>query len=181
MSGATADAEAGGDPAREERLLAAASTGDADAFTHLYHRYATTVRGTLLAHMPRQEVPDALQEVFLTAWQKLSSLRNSEAFGGWLAAIARNVARQYFRRRAPSADAGDEQAAPSTAALEVLSALQTLPASYRETMMLRFVEGMTGPEIATRTGLTPGSVRVNLHRGVRLLREQLGAGRNRHE
>jgi RNA polymerase sigma-70 factor (ECF subfamily) len=39
--------------------------------------------------------------------------------------------------------------------------------------MLRLVEGMTGPEIALRTGLTEGSVRVNLHRGMKLLRERL--------
>jgi RNA polymerase sigma-70 factor (ECF subfamily) len=41
--------------------------------------------------------------------------------------------------------------------------------------MLRLVEGMTGPEIAARTGLTGGSVRVNLHRGMKLLREKLDA------
>jgi RNA polymerase sigma-70 factor (ECF subfamily) len=40
---------------------------------------------------------------------------------------------------------------------------------------LRLVEGMTGPEIASRTGLSPGSVRVNLHRGMQQLRERLGA------
>jgi RNA polymerase sigma-70 factor (ECF subfamily) len=51
--------------------------------------------------------------------------------------------------------------------------ISTLPDAYRETLMLRFVEGMTGPEIASRTGLTEGSVRVNLHRGVQLLRERL--------
>ncbi len=39
--------------------------------------------------------------------------------------------------------------------------------------MLRLVEGMTGPEIAARTGLTPDSVRVNLCRGMKLLREAL--------
>ena len=43
--------------------------------------------------------------------------------------------------------------------------------------MLRFVEGMTGPEIAARTGLTPGSVRVNLHRGMQLLRGALDRSR----
>ena len=48
--------------------------------------------------------------------------------------------------------------------------------AYRETLALRLVEGMTGPEIAERTGLTPGSVRVNLHRGMKLLRERLGDG-----
>ena len=49
----------------------------------------------------------------------------------------------------------------------------SLHLSYRETLVLRLVEGMTGPEIATRTGLTPDSVRVNLHRGFKLLREKL--------
>jgi RNA polymerase sigma-70 factor (ECF subfamily) len=38
---------------------------------------------------------------------------------------------------------------------------------------MRLVEGMTGDEIAARTGLTPGSVRVNLHRGMKQLREKL--------
>ena len=42
-----------------------------------------------------------------------------------------------------------------------------------ETLVLRLVEGMTGPEIAERTGLTAASVRVNLHRGMKMLREQL--------
>jgi RNA polymerase sigma-70 factor (ECF subfamily) len=40
--------------------------------------------------------------------------------------------------------------------------------------VLRLVEGMSGPEIAQRTGMSEGSVRVNLHRGVRLLRAKLG-------
>jgi RNA polymerase sigma-70 factor (ECF subfamily) len=56
----------------------------------------------------------------------------------------------------------------------VLRAIRELPEAYRETLILRLVEGMSGPEIATRTGLTPGSVRVNLHRGMKQLREKLG-------
>jgi RNA polymerase sigma-70 factor (ECF subfamily) len=59
-------------------------------------------------------------------------------------------------------------------ALSVLAAIRRLPEAYRETLVLRLVEGMTGPEIAGRTGLTPGSVRVNLHRGMQMLREALG-------
>jgi RNA polymerase sigma-70 factor (ECF subfamily) len=49
-----------------------------------------------------------------------------------------------------------------------------LPEAYRETLILRLVEGLTGPEIAEQTGLSAGSVRVNLHRGMKLLRERLG-------
>ena len=56
----------------------------------------------------------------------------------------------------------------------MLAIIQRLPESYRETLVLRLVEGMTGPEIAARTGLTAASVRVNLHRGMKLLRERLG-------
>ena len=51
--------------------------------------------------------------------------------------------------------------------------IRSLPEAYRETLILRLVEGMTGPEIAARTGLTAGSVRVNLCRGMQQLREKL--------
>jgi len=54
-----------------------------------------------------------------------------------------------------------------------MAVLRTLPETYRESLTLRLVEGMTGPEIAARLGLTHGSVRVNLHRGMRMLRERL--------
>jgi RNA polymerase sigma-70 factor (ECF subfamily) len=58
----------------------------------------------------------------------------------------------------------------------VLRAIRSLPEAYRETLALRLVEGMSGPEIAEQTGLTPASVRVNLHRGMLLLKEKLNAG-----
>jgi RNA polymerase sigma-70 factor (ECF subfamily) len=56
----------------------------------------------------------------------------------------------------------------------VIEVIRDLPEAYRETLIMRLVEGMTGPEIAERTGLRPASVRVNLHRGMKLLREKLG-------
>jgi RNA polymerase sigma-70 factor (ECF subfamily) len=55
-----------------------------------------------------------------------------------------------------------------------LEAIRQLPEAYRETLVLRLVEGMTGTEIAERTGLRAESVRVNLHRGMKMLREKLG-------
>jgi RNA polymerase sigma-70 factor (ECF subfamily) len=63
--------------------------------------------------------------------------------------------------------------ADRTEALLVLAAIRALPDTYRETLTLRLVEGMTGPEISKCTGLTEGSVRVNLHRGMKQLRERL--------
>jgi RNA polymerase sigma-70 factor (ECF subfamily) len=49
-----------------------------------------------------------------------------------------------------------------------------MPVAYKETLVLRLVEGMTGPEIAEQTGMTPDSVRVNLYRGMKMLRKELG-------
>jgi RNA polymerase sigma-70 factor (ECF subfamily) len=63
---------------------------------------------------------------------------------------------------------------PRAEALEALAAVRSLPETYREVLILRLVEGMSGPEIAARTGLTAGSVRVNLHRGMKLLKEKIG-------
>ena len=68
-------------------------------------------------------------------------------------------------------EASPEVAAEAAAAI---AAIQELPEAYRETLAMRLIAGMSGPEIATITGLTPDSVRVNLHRGFRLLRERLG-------
>jgi RNA polymerase sigma-70 factor (ECF subfamily) len=59
-------------------------------------------------------------------------------------------------------------------ALIALDAIRNLPEAYRETLIMRLVEGMTGPEIAERTGMRHDSVRVNLTRGLRMLRERLG-------
>jgi RNA polymerase sigma-70 factor (ECF subfamily) len=71
-----------------------------------------------------------------------------------------------------------EPAAPRDSAQDaflVLDQIRSLPEAYRETLILRLVEGMTGPEIAVQTGLTPDSVRVNLCRGMKMLRELLEA------
>ena len=67
----------------------------------------------------------------------------------------------------------DSRAHECLEAHRALAAIRALPEAYRDTLMLRLVEGMTGPEIAWRTGLTPESVRVNLCRGMKLLRHAL--------
>jgi len=94
-------------------------------------------------------------------------------------AIARNRARDHYRRSRETVPFEDEMAPDHTStnqheAARVLALLRSLPEAYRDTLALRFVEGRTGPEIAEQTGLSPGSVRVNLHRGMKMLREKLG-------
>lgn len=159
-------------------LVARAVRGEEGAFTLLHARYARMIHGLLLARVPRADVDDLVQEVFLTAWRRLDSLREPAAFGGWLSMIARNRATDYHRQVVEATELPETLAAPcsvgaSTEARNVLEIIRGLPDAYRETLVLRLVEGMSGPEIAARTGLTPASVRVNLHRGMKLLRERL--------
>lgn len=164
-------------PAEDAPLVSAARAGDRGAFETLYGRYTRMVHGILLAWAPRDAVEDLVQDVFILAFQRLGSLRDETAFGAWLGAIARHRASDHHRRSRPTEELTDDLAVPDSREAEAraaLAAIQSLPEAYRETLMLRLVEGMTGPEIAVRTGLTPDSVRVNLHRGMQKLREKLG-------
>lgn len=168
----------------EDGLVRAARDGDRAAFGRLYDLYARMVHGILLARVSQREVDDLVQEVFLVALRQLPALREVSRFGAWLAVITRNRANDYYRKSGPEAalsepvseeqieSRGDEHASLQEAAV-ILAVVRTLPEAYREPLVLRLVEGMTGPEIAARTGLTHGSVRVNLCRGMQLLREKL--------
>ena len=165
---------------RESMLISAVLAGNHDLFGSLYQLYAPLVHGVLLARLPRSEVEDLVQDIFLHALRKLHTLRDANAFGPWIAMIARNRAMDFHRKsretvsvdecteNLQSRDSGESKAE------EILAIIRTLPEAYRETLVLRLVEGMTGAEIATRTGLTAASVRVNLHRGMKLLRTKLG-------
>jgi RNA polymerase sigma-70 factor, ECF subfamily len=140
------------------------------------------VHAVLLSRVPAADVDDLTQEVFLQAWRQLRSLREPSAFGGWLRRIALHQSVDHLRRgrymeELDSYTAGLSALSPDDADAQLLLAeVRSLPEAYRETLILRFVEGFTGPEIAELTGLTPGSVRVNLHRGVELLRARLKGG-----
>jgi RNA polymerase sigma-70 factor (ECF subfamily) len=165
------------EPAIEVVLVRAVLQGDREGFSQLYGLYAPLVHGILLARVPRIEVDDLVQDIFLHAFKKLHTLRDAAAFGPWIAMIARNRAVDFHRRSKETVEINDDLRGSDThdsRAQEILELIRSLPEAYRETLVLRLVEGMTGPEIAARTGLTAASVRVNLHRGMKLLREQLG-------
>lgn len=174
---ATAAPEPADEAPIEIALVKAVLAGDRDGFNRLYVLYAPLVHGILLARVPRTEVDDLVQDIFLHAFRKLHTLRDGSAFGPWIAMIARNRAVDFHRRSRETIEITDDVPGSDkqeARAAEILELIRSLPEAYRETLVLRLVEGMTGPEIAVRTGLTAASVRVNLHRGMKLLREKLG-------
>lgn len=166
-------------PTAESFDLRAVKVGGAGARAELYRLYAPVVHGIAVAVVGHADADDVTHEVFLKVFRRIDELRDPSALGAWVCGVARNAARDWLRRRRrrPTAELdGDEVATdPHDDALaeRVLALVRTLPDAYRETLVLRLVEGLSGPEIAARTGLTHGSVRVNLHRGVALLRPLL--------
>ncbi len=161
----------------QAQIVSRAAAGDEEAFGELYKMFAAMVHGIILARVPRDETDDIVQEVFLAAYRNLNTLREKSAVGAWLAMIARNRAAEFYRHARPTEELSEDlrqKENPRAQAREILAMIRSLPDAYRETLVLRLVEGMTGAEIAEQTGLTPESVRVNLYRGMKLLREKLG-------
>jgi RNA polymerase sigma-70 factor (ECF subfamily) len=151
--------------------------------------FRPVVHGIALAHVGPADADDVTQEVFVRVLQALPTLRDPAAFPGWIAGTARNAALDALRRRtrrpaaeplpddlpSPRADAPEPDADQAADAVRrrVLAALARVPDTYRETLYLRFAEGLTGLEIAERTGRSPGALRVHLCRGTALLRQEL--------
>lgn len=165
-------------------IVVAARRGDRAAFAELYRRFHRAVHGVVLARVRFADAADLVQDVFAIVLERLAQLGDPAAFPGWIMSIARNRSIDHVRGQKPTDELTDlpVEAPRAAEVAQVLGALRALPEAYQETMILRLVEGMSGPEIAEQTGLSPGSVRVNLHRGMKLLRERLGiAGKESDE
>lgn len=152
--------------------VCAAQGGDRQAFARLHARFAKTVRGVLMARHGVAELDDLEQEVFALALEHLGQLRRPHAFGPWLLQIARRVAGHARARPQHEALVVDVPVrdGPKAEAQWVLEQIRQLPECYSEPLILRLVFGMSGPEIARQLGYAPGSIRVNLHRGMTKLR-----------
>lgn len=165
------------------QLVVEAQRGSRRAFEVLWIRYAPTVQGILLSMVDDHAAEDLTQEVAVAAFRGLASLAQRESFPAWLCAIARNAGRDALasrRKRAEvsldtvrAADLVARDPGDSLAADEILAEIRRLPACHREPLTLRLLLGLSGPEIAEQTGMTEGSVRVNLCKGMKLLRQRL--------
>lgn len=161
------------------RHVRQARRGSQQAFAFLYRRFSPLVHGILLGRFVPAMADDLTQECFAVAFARLDQLKEDGKFGAWIAVIARRAKPREDPATTATDDLdaiGSEGTAPDEVAdaAKVLRAIAGLPEAYRETLMLRLVEGMSGPEIAALTGLTHQSVRVNLHRGMARLRAALG-------
>jgi RNA polymerase sigma-70 factor (ECF subfamily) len=165
-------------------LVAAAREGDRDAMELLIQNELPWVRGVVSGYIRSPEVVDDLcQDVFVSVWQSLGSLRRVAGFRSWLYRITTNKVRSYLRTRKRDRFAvlpddvpdpgGDEAADALDRQDAVREALQRLAPEYRDPLIIHYLQGRSCAETAEILGLRPVTARIRLLRGRRQLQELL--------
>jgi RNA polymerase sigma-70 factor (ECF subfamily) len=164
-------------------LVRRAQDGDESAFEQLYRENVGRVYALCLRLSGDQARAEELtQDVFVRAWEKLSSYRGESAFFSWLYRLAVNVAwgdlrseRRRTTRLVTTAELPErsDDAPPPGLRLDLERAIATLPPGARTAFVLYDIEGFEHEEIAKMTGWATGTSKAQLHRARRLLRRAL--------
>lgn len=160
--------------------LEAARVGDPAALAHLLQAWQPDIRRYAFRHCLASDVDDAVQETLMILTRRLQSLRALAAFSSWLFQIVRRECRR-LERRLFHLDPYDESKMEAWLAshtdeavcLDLVRALASLPAHYREIILLRDLQEHTIEEIAITLQLTPAAAKSRLHRARQLVREYL--------
>lgn len=179
-----------GDPPLE--TVRRAQLGDAEAFEAVYHACVERVFALCLRICAdRVRAEELTQDVFVRAWRKLRSFRGDSRFSTWLHRLAVNVAVDSMRSdrrrgarfvlgidrdvvsRTPAGPFPEDPAERVTARVQLERAVASLPPGARTVLVLRDIEGLEYKEVARVTGLALGTVKAQLFRARRLLRERV--------
>jgi RNA polymerase sigma-70 factor (ECF subfamily) len=166
-----------------------AQTGDLDAFETLYRQHSGRVYALCLRLVAgdTSDATELMQDVFVRAWRSLATFRGDCAFASWLHRLAVNTmlenARSETRREARVLSMDDTSRLPGAARasgmelkMDMEAAVASLPKGARLAFVLHDVEGYQHQEIAQQLGIAVGTVKAQLHRARRLLREKLEGG-----
>jgi RNA polymerase sigma-70 factor (ECF subfamily) len=169
----------------DEALVRRAGDGDQVAFEVLYRRLGGRVYALCLRMSGDERAAEELtQDVFVRAWEKLDSFRGDSRFSTWLHRLAVNLVlqdrRQRGRRRAREQLTGDltvferavTRAMPGTR-VDLERAIAGLPDGAKEVLILRDIHGYKYDEIAEMKGVALGTVKAQIHRARKLVREAL--------
>jgi RNA polymerase sigma factor (sigma-70 family) len=181
--------------ADEDALVAKSRGGDRAAFEELVRRTARLVFArAYLETGDAHRAEDVAQETFLTAWRSIGQVTDPGGLRPWLLSILHSVVVDAARRanrkkrgRGYSRDDAttllrltDDRTPPPSELVarkderqRALSVLRSLPAEYREPLMLRYIAGADYETIGRQLALTNGSLRGLLSRGMAMLREEI--------
>jgi RNA polymerase sigma-70 factor (ECF subfamily) len=163
-----------------------AQAGDVDAFELLYREHAGRIFALCLRLQAGNsaDATELMQDVFIKAWRRLATFRGDCAFSSWLHRMAVNTmlenARSDRRRVARVLPMDDTSLLPGAARssgvelkMDMEDAIASLPKGARLAFVLHDVEGYQHQEIAEQLSVSVGTVKAQLHRARRLLRERL--------
>ena len=171
-------------------LIEKALDGDISSFGELVQKYERMISIFVFSILgDREEAKDISQEVFLRAFQSLSSLIDRGKFKGWLFGISRRICLEYLRKKKLALFAPEELAKKSYYCADVedtleiiekqelnefvMKELYSLPLKYREVIILRHFQDASYKEIAQTLGLTSSGVDTRLQRARMMLSEKL--------
>ncbi len=164
----------------DAELVEASRRGERAAFGELVERYQRVVCAVGYSGTSDRSLgEDVAQDTFVTAFHQLDQLRDVSRVREWLCGIARNLARKARRVRARE-DVIDEaqpdaNASPFDTASEqerdavVAAALERMPETYREALVLYYVEQRSVTAVASALGISPDAVHQRLSRGRQLV------------
>lgn len=164
----------------DQEYVESSRNGCPEHFRHLVQRYQKPLFAYLSGRMGNSsDVEEAAQESFVRAFLSLKKLRKPESFYSWLLGIAGRVAKEQFRSTAHRARDCEVAAETLTdgdenqEAYPLEEVIAALPDLYRQVILLRYYEGLSCQEVATRLGMPLGTITKTLSRAYALLRQAL--------
>ena len=165
---------------------ALAASGDGSAFERLYRTHVARVHSLVRRMIGPEHADDVAQDVFIRAWNKLSTFRGDAAFGTWLHRLAVNVIlarrstvgteRSRYDDSEHALDAVAGRPAPLEMSMDFEEAMGQLPEGARQVFVLHDIEGYRHEEIADMLGIVPGTSKSQLHHARMALRRHLDRG-----
>jgi RNA polymerase sigma-70 factor (ECF subfamily) len=165
----------------DTRDLTLAAEGDMVAFERLYRAHAPRIHALAVRFVGSELADDALQDIFIHAWDRLGQFRGESLFGTWLHRLGVNILirqaekvrrlGEYFGRS--DVDRVHAPLSMPEEQLDINAALMRLSAEIRAVVVLHDVEGYGHDEIAQSMGISVSASKMRLHRGRLQLREWL--------
>lgn len=178
----------------EIALIKSAKAGSELAFTKIFNRYKPFVEGVLMTYIKDEdEAKDIANIVFLKVFDKISTFTNYDTFGGWLRILTKNVAIDYLRtvkqtyslQEGVTANEFEENSDDTEKSYidrmtyeNLIAMFDKLPPSYRDACRMFYVDNMPIAEISKALGVPKGTIKSDLHRMRKILRNHLKIDQN---
>lgn len=174
----------------ENYLINEILNGDSEAFAVLVNRYKRPIFNLMLRMTGSwEDANDLTQDAFLKVYEQLANFKPSRKFFPWMYTISMNLARDHLRRQKSAVNAyqmeqnhhcvsvdpnGEAQRLVRRLDAQRLpELLSELPEDYRESLILRFQEGLTMKDIGAALGITASGAKMRIKRGLQRLRDLL--------